>query len=216
MLVYFPSTIWDVVTAKENREDYFNQFAKRYWEPVKNFILSQGIPEHDAEDLTQEVFSTILQKDLLSRIYHRNGRFRSFIISIAKKIILKHKEKSSAKKRGGDRYRISLNEIENIPAREPEFDRTWMSNLLQIALARLERENSDHSEIIKLYINGNTFKDIADKKGTDEKKIRNMFDYAKRKLIENIREDISTYSLSQEEFQEELSLLKRFISQDLK
>lgn len=210
---YFPTTIWDIVTSSTNRQSHFNEFARKYWAPVKEFIQKQGIPEHDAEDLTQDVFSTILQKDLLSKIYHKRGKFRSFIIAIAKRIILKKIEKKSALKRGGGSHHISFDEIEGIVAdsnSEPDFDTSWMKSLLDSALTRLEKENPEHSELIKLFTNEKSFSEIAQIKRIDEKKARNMFDYAKSKLVEFIHQELSSYTLTHEEFQEELAILQKY------
>lgn len=211
---YFPTTIWDIVTSSTIRETCFNEFARKYWGPVKTFIQRQGITEQDAEDLTQDVFSTILQKDLLSKIYHRKGRFRSFIIAIAKRVILKNREKKSAQKRGGKAHHINFDDIEGIVTNsnsEPDFDTSWMQSLLASALARLEKENPEHYEIIRMYTNDNGFSEIAEIKRIEEKKVRNMFDYGKSKLVEFIHQELSSYTLTHEEFQEELAILRRYL-----
>jgi hypothetical protein len=54
---------------------------------VLDFLRSRGYGAEDAEDLTQEVFKTLLESDLLSRADQAKGRFRCLVIGLVRNVL---------------------------------------------------------------------------------------------------------------------------------
>ena len=83
----FPTTTWSLIQAAKNRDDseYFaamNQFITAYWKPVFYFLRAKGHPLHHAEDLTQDFFTRLLDRDWIRPADPRRGRFRSFLLRV--------------------------------------------------------------------------------------------------------------------------------------
>jgi DNA-directed RNA polymerase specialized sigma24 family protein len=57
------------------------QLCERYWFPVYAFVRRQGISPHDAQDLTQEFFGRLIEKEWLSAVERERGRFRSWLLA---------------------------------------------------------------------------------------------------------------------------------------
>lgn len=52
-----------------------------YWHPLYAFVRRQGHGPEDAQDLTQEFFHHLLDKDALTGVDPSKGRFRSFLLA---------------------------------------------------------------------------------------------------------------------------------------
>jgi hypothetical protein len=70
----FASTRWTVVrqaadsqTASQHASSALSELCQIYWRPVYVFLRRQGIPQHDAQDLTQGFFADLIE----SRAYAR-------------------------------------------------------------------------------------------------------------------------------------------------
>jgi RNA polymerase sigma factor (sigma-70 family) len=121
-----------------------------YWPPVFRFILRSGYSWHDAEDLTQEFFSRVLEHNSLRTAAQEKGKFRSFLVTLLKRFLADQRDRVRCQKRGGGARTISLDEgdtefrrrIEPKSELDPEriCERHWVDSLLQDAMARLERE----------------------------------------------------------------------------
>jgi RNA polymerase sigma-70 factor (ECF subfamily) len=55
------------------------ELCGKYWHPVYAFIRHSGINHHDAQDLTQEFFSRLIEKRYLDAVDRDRGRFRCFL-----------------------------------------------------------------------------------------------------------------------------------------
>lgn len=121
-----------------------------YWYPLYAFVRRQGRTPHDAQDLTQEFFSRLLEKGWLASVDRERGRFRSFLLASMKHFLANEWDREHALKRGGgatplrlddavaeDRYRLELHQ-EVSP--EQLFDRRWALTLLERVLAGLREE----------------------------------------------------------------------------
>ena len=52
-----------------------------YWYPLYAYVRRQGHSADDAQDLTQEFFVGLLDKDTLQVADRERGRFRSFLLA---------------------------------------------------------------------------------------------------------------------------------------
>ena len=138
----FVTTHWSVVLAARDAEapraaEALEQLCRAYWYPLYAFVRRQGHSPEDAQDLTQQFFAQLLQKDHLSRLTHREGRFRSFLLTLLQNFLSNERQKARAAKRGGGQVPISLDgfspearyRVEPIDTLTPEkasHPRTWV------------------------------------------------------------------------------------------
>src|SRR5262245_26946057 len=76
----FRTTHWSVVlaaadSASPQAEAAVEKLCRTYWLPLYGFIRSHGYDAHEAQDLTQEFFSRLLQPQALGGVDPRRGRF---------------------------------------------------------------------------------------------------------------------------------------------
>lgn len=150
----FETTHWSLVLGAgepATRQRSLTLLCERYWMPLYAFLRRAGHASHDAQDLTQAFFATLLEKeDAIEGADETRGRFRSYLLGSLKHFVANQRIKRKAKKRGGDRVHLSLNyaaaeawyQYEPVDAQTPEsiFRRRWALSVLDCVLARLERE----------------------------------------------------------------------------
>ncbi len=217
----FQSTLWSVIhSAGRGDRSSFDDFVRTYRRPLASYLQARGVPEHDAEDLVQEVFIRIFEKGLLARLSAEGGRFRSFLLVVARNVLGEIRRHGSAQKRGGEGPRISLDGMGfEGTAAEPdeEFDRLWVQNLIQVAFERLKaapsEEGPPHVELLKAYADGDeTYGKLAAQWKMTETQVRSALVSARKRLRKLVLQLMGEYVLSEDEMEEE----RRFISRYLK
>src|SRR5258708_25048749 len=104
----FASTRWTVVrqaadsqTASQHASSALSELCQIYWRPVYVFLRRQGIPQHDAQDLTQGFFADLIESRAYTRADPMKGRFRSFLLGTLKHFLAHARDRDPAQKRGG-------------------------------------------------------------------------------------------------------------------
>jgi DNA-directed RNA polymerase specialized sigma24 family protein len=158
-LVPFPTTQWGCVAEagapdSPGARDALSNLCQCYWYPIYSFVRSRGYPPDEAADLTQEYFGRLLEGRLLGAADRRKGRFRNLLRTDCGYFLADQRDRRRARKRGGDRDRLSLDaDIDDAERRyrlepcdrlDPErlFDRAWALDLLGRALDRLAAAES--------------------------------------------------------------------------
>src|SRR5258707_301022 len=105
---HFATTRWSVVMAARDKaspesEEALQKLCQGCWPPLYAFVRRLGNSPHDAEDLTQEFFARLLQKDWLDAVERERGRFRTFLIMAVKRFLANEWDKACAARRGGGR-----------------------------------------------------------------------------------------------------------------
>jgi DNA-directed RNA polymerase specialized sigma24 family protein len=72
-----------------------------YRSPLYAYIRRRGHDPHQAEDLTQEFFARLLEKEFLAGVTREGGKFRSFLLTLLKRFLANEWDRSRAQKRGG-------------------------------------------------------------------------------------------------------------------
>ena len=155
----FGQTQWSVVLAAAGKgdpvlvEQSLEKLCRVYWLPLYTYIRRQGESPHEAQDLTQEFFARLLEKDLLGSVDQTKGRFRSFLLASLKHFLANQRDRARAQKRGAGRTLLSLDfsdaetSLGFQPADEqtPEraFEKRWALTLLEQSLLRLRKEYAD-------------------------------------------------------------------------
>lgn len=151
----FATTRWTVVLqaggpTSEGSAAALEQLCRTYWYPLYSFARRNGVPTHDAEDLTQSFFAFLLEKDAIARADRERGRFRSFLLASFKNFQVNAWSRNSAARRGGGRVIVSFDELqaENRFQQEPQsdlsaeclYDKEWATSLLDRVMADLRAE----------------------------------------------------------------------------
>jgi DNA-directed RNA polymerase specialized sigma24 family protein len=131
--------------------DALARLCQVYWHPLYAYVRRLGYSPHDAQDLTQEFFARLLEKNYLAQADESRGRFRSFLLVALKHFLANEWDKAQAKKRGGGRIfiPIDLAASETSYAFEPVdestaekiYERRWALTLLAEVLRRLREEH---------------------------------------------------------------------------
>jgi RNA polymerase sigma factor (sigma-70 family) len=152
----FTPTHWSVVLAAAGRadsthaRDALEKLCRNYWLPIYVFVRRQGHRPHDAQDLTQEFFARLLEKNFLAGVQREKGRFRSFLLTSVKHFLANEWDKATAQKRGGGQVPISIDttlgessfclEPADTLTAEKIYEQRWALALLEQVLRRLREE----------------------------------------------------------------------------
>src|SRR5881628_2813198 len=110
---WFATTHWSVVlsatdSSAPGAQEALEKLCCSYWYPLYAFVRRQGYSPEEAQDLTQEFFARLLEKDYLSHLTHREGRFRSFLLKFLQNFLANERNRARARKRGGGWVPLSL------------------------------------------------------------------------------------------------------------
>jgi len=151
----FVTTHWSVVLSAQDKDsprshEALESLCHTYWYPLYAFVRRQGRSPHDAQDLTQEFFARLLQKDGLKSAARDKGKFRTFLLVVLKRFLANEWDRQHAQKRGGFAPIMSIDQelAESRFAAEPAhqlqpdvlFDRQWAVTLIERVMARLQEE----------------------------------------------------------------------------
>lgn len=140
-----------LLSASEDRSAALEELSRLYWAPLYVFCRRRGLPLEDAEDITQRFFFDLVKNDaaVLDEASPSAGRLRTLFLCILQRRITEHHRFAHREKRGGGAMVFSLDAVDAEqlvtaidPAASPEeaFDRQWALNVLELALARQEKE----------------------------------------------------------------------------
>lgn len=154
----FDTTHWSLVLAAGHQTspesiDALTHLCESYWHPLYTYARRRVEDVHEAQDLTQEFFSQLLEKNYLEAVDPQRGHFRSFLLTAFKHFLANQWEKARAQKRGGGRnlLRFDFDAEDSTYGLQPAddltpeqlFDRRWATALLTHVLHRLRDEFSD-------------------------------------------------------------------------
>jgi RNA polymerase sigma-70 factor (ECF subfamily) len=149
----FQTTRWTIIARAANddpaeKREAMQSLCEIYWPPVYTFVRRRGFDRHEAEELTQDFFAGLIQRDmLLTTANQSNGRFRTYLLAAVKHHLANHRRSKAAQKRGGDVQTLSIdwNDAERRYVAEPIdgwtaeaiFHRQWALTLLARVLDQL-------------------------------------------------------------------------------
>lgn len=157
----FSTTHWSIIAtgADPNREDEkaqraFAQLCRTYWRPLFLYVCRRGFLTEDAQDLTQDFFTMMVEKNWLKNANRERGRFRSFLLKSLQNFLNDAGQKRDARKRGGgltfvswdewiaeapSQLSVSAQTLQTLPP-ERLFDVRWAATVVEEALRRLSEE----------------------------------------------------------------------------
>ncbi len=149
----FPPTRWSLVSQSRQSPEVaakaLSELCQIYWYPVYAFVRTLGKSHHDAEDLTQAFFASLLEREDFSKADQQRGRLRSFLCIAVKRFVIGADRKERTIKRGGHHRIVSLDAEadERRFLREPcvrdtpetYFHKRWATTVLEATIRRIKR-----------------------------------------------------------------------------
>ena len=149
----FPTTQWSIVldagAATQQRAFVaLGTLCERYWYPLYGFVRRQGRSHHEAEDITQQFFANLLEREGIANARPERGRFRTFLLTSLRNFMTDTWRQGQSAKRGGGQVPLSLDlsraderfahELSD-PSLTPDkaFDRNWALEIIERALNQL-------------------------------------------------------------------------------
>src|SRR6516165_11049692 len=224
----FTSTRWSLVVAAGQRgspeaEDALASLCRLYWYPLYAYARRHLPNAEDAQELTQEFFARLLEKDYLRQADRQRGSFRSFLLTAFKHFLAKERERANAQKRGGGRSNLPLDfqvgerryQLEPTHAADAEalYERRWALTLLEQTLAQLRDELTRAGkgrlfETLKGTLTGENaprpYAELADEMGLSAEAIKVTVHRLRRRYGELLRAEIAQTVSSPEEVEDEL------------
>jgi RNA polymerase sigma factor (sigma-70 family) len=196
--------------------------CQAYWRPVYAHMRRKGFSTAEAQDLTQEFFARLIEKEFVRNAGPERGRFRTFLLVAVQRFLVNDYHHRRALKRGGN-YRIESIEFENEETNyrnepshtltpETAFDRQWALSLLDRTLKRFrsEQENPNIDRFIP-YMTGEAdrggYEILAIELGTSEGAVKVMIHRLRKAYRAALRAEIAETVASAEEIDSELKHL---------
>jgi len=148
----FPATRWTLVIQVQQSPGSaaakaLEELYKDYWYPIYAYLRRRGYNQHDAEDVTQGFFASLLEAESFQNARSERGRFRSFLLGSLQRYLTQQLRHASAQKRGGQIKVVSLDQataedrygMEPTTNVDPEtlYQRTWARSVLERVLDSL-------------------------------------------------------------------------------
>jgi DNA-directed RNA polymerase specialized sigma24 family protein len=232
----FTATHWTVVLAARGAESSaqaqaLEELCRTYWYPLYAYARRRGCKPEEAQDLTQEFFARLLEKQFLSAVDPAKGKFRSFLLAALEHLLAKEWRRENALKRGGGKIVLSLDaqEAETRYLLEPKdemtperiFERRWAITLLERTMARLRTECSAEGkgrlfELLKGALAGEKcasgYGAVAVELGMTEAAVKMAAHRLRQRYGELLREEIAPTVGTPEEVDEEIHYLFRAVA----
>ena len=232
----FATTHWSIVLAAGDQDSpqamqALETLCRTYWYPLYAYIRRRGHAPEEAQDLTQEFFARLLQRNYPAQADRSKGKFRSFLLLTLNHFLSDEQALANARKRGGGQVIVSLDEpawegryrLEVPDALSPErqFERGWAQTILDQALARLRAEfvaegKAEQYEILKAFEPGEqrtmSYAEAAARLGVSESAVKSMIHRLRQRHRELVRAEIAQTVPTAAEVDEELRYLIAVIS----
>jgi len=151
---WFVTTHWSVVLAAGGRDTTHARTAlaklcQTYWYPLYAYIRWRGSSPEDAQDLTQDFFARLLERNRFANVTREKGQFRSYLLTALNHFLVDEWKRAKALKRGGlqvisldaasaeTRFRHEPVETANA---ETIFEQNWALALLEEVFQQLRTE----------------------------------------------------------------------------
>jgi RNA polymerase sigma-70 factor (ECF subfamily) len=226
----FRTTSWSLIVAAAaapttDARQALATLCQTYWNPVYAFIRRNGHDPDKAQDLTQEFFARLIEKNYLEEADRQRGRFRSFLLTSVTHFLANAWDRERAQKRGGGQMPVSIDtaaaEQWYIPAvvdaTTPEnlFERRWALALLERVMSRLRVEyaaagKKEQCSVLEGFLNqesDDAYKKAAERLGVSTGALRMSVHRMRRKYRALLRAEIAETVAGTEEIDEEIRFL---------
>ena len=227
----FAPTHWSVVLAAAGGDspgaaEALSRLCRDYWYPLYAFVRRKGFAPHEAQDLTQDFFARLLEKNLLKAADPARGKFRSFLLGSLQNFLNNEWDRRQAGKRGGQAVILSLDDTtaedryRMEPAHEltPEkiFERRWALTLLETVHAQLKAEclaegKGAQFEVLQIYLSGEpsdgNYEESAARLGIKEGAARVAVHRLRKRLGQLLKKEVGRTVADPQDVNEEIGHL---------
>jgi RNA polymerase sigma-70 factor (ECF subfamily) len=231
----FVTTQWSVVLSAGGEDttrarDSLARLCQTYWYPLYAYVRRRGYSPPDAQDLTQEFFARLLERNAVATATPEKGKFRSFLLASMNHFLTDEWDKARAQKRGGGQV-ISLDlqtaetRLEQHAAKDltPEqaYDQKWAIALLEQVYRKLEEEHRQQGKTDLFAALRNTlagagnaapYAELARQLDTTEGAVKVAVHRLRHRYRELLRETIADTVAEPQEVEDELRYLLRTLS----
>ena len=233
----FASTHWSAVleaahpSAPGSREA-LETLCCHYWPPVYAFVRRRGYAAHDAQDLVQEFFARLLEKNTLALADPERGRFRTFLLASIRNFLANEWDKAQAQKRGGGIAHTAI-EVSSAESRyssaladhqSPDrlYERQWAVTLLDRVMALLREEQTQAGkerqfEALRVFLAGRRsdipYSKVASKLGMSDAAAMTAVSRLRRRYRELLRSEVAQTIAHPEEVDDEIGALLTSLGQ---
>lgn len=230
----FPATRWSLIAAARSAEPEARQRALEimvaaYWKPVYKYIrLRWDRDNEQAQDLTQEFFFRLLEKDFLAQYDPQRARLRTFLRACVDHLIANEDKAARRVKRGGEVQFLPLDfesaegelrqiEIPSPSSMEDFFEREWVRSIFSLSLERLRQECEErgkvmHFRLLEFYDIDEggkelTYEQVARQFSLKPSDVTNYLAFARREFRRIVLDQLREMTGSEEEFRREAHTL---------
>ena len=149
-----PHTPWTQLIRSRGGDTVANEALGHvvglYWRPIHVCIQKRGFADHDAEDLTQEFLSNIVQKGHFDRVDPAKGKLRSYLLTALNHFLANAWRDRNTQRRGSGAAHVSLDaepeegsaplDLPDLQTPDAEFDREWALTVLDNVMKELRAD----------------------------------------------------------------------------
>lgn len=232
----FPTTHWTLVQAVQSGSPAeaakaMEEICRGYWYPIYAFLRRSGHSAHDSEDLTQAFFERLLSEESLHDARREQGRLRSFLLGVLRRLLSDHGRHLATQKRGGAHVHVSFDamEAEERYACEPQdlqdperlFSQAWARELFAGVQGKLRdvftaTGRAEAFEALLPFVTCDEApppqRELAQKLGTSATAAAVMVFRLREKFRSLLREEVAETVLSPEEIPGEMAWLQAMLS----
>ncbi|MBM3881179.1 MAG: hypothetical protein FJ387_15900 [Verrucomicrobia bacterium] len=235
--VEFTTTHWSVVLAAAQEaspgaQEALERLCRTYWPPVCAYLRRLGRQPADAEDLTQQFFGRFLARKHYQLADRERGRFRTFLLTAVKRLLVNEWERAAAQKRGGGAAPVSLDAVQpgaegralELPderTAEHAYEHNWALTLLDQVRTRLEAEYAAEGKaevfaVLEQFLPGGesacTQSEAARRLQVAEGTLKSQVHRLRRRYRHRLREEVAVTVATPAEIDEELRHLVAVLS----
>ena len=230
----FPATRWSLIAAARGAEPEARQRALEimvaaYWKPVYKYVRLRWDKDNEqAQDLTQEFFVRLLEKDFLAQYDPQRARLRTFLRVCVDHLVANEDKAARRLKRGGEVQFLPLDfesaegelqqiEIPSPGSMEDFFEREWVRSVFSLSLERLRQECEQrgklvHFRLLEFYDIDEagkelTYEQVARQFGLKPSDVTNYLAFARREFRRIVLDQLREMTGSEEEFRREAHTL---------
>jgi RNA polymerase sigma factor (sigma-70 family) len=231
----FPATRHSILAAIQSDDSFeksrgLDAITAAYWKPVYKYLrLRWKLNSADAQDLTQDFFTRLIERDFLSGYDPSKGRLRTYLRTCADKLFLKQSRDAHRAKRGGaiPPLHLDFDEAERELARtifsssdtmEKHFEKEWIRSLFTLALDRLRSKYVRSEKMVYFHLferydlaedEGSrlSYVQLAAEFGLSVTDVTNYLAAARRQFRQCVLDQLRDMTASEEEFQSEARAL---------
>lgn len=227
----FATTRWSIIlqagrSGSLEADLALAELCRVYWYPLYAYARRLGHDVHAAQDLTQDFFYKLLEKNYVGQADRRRGKFRWFLLTAFKCFLANEWDRIRAQKRGGGQEAIALDALtaEQRYSLEPVdkfsadqlYERRWALEQLDSVRAQLREEyleagKAERFELLAEFLPGGktgaTYAEIGPKLGLTENAVKQEVHRMKRRYGELLRAQIGHTVAHPDEVDEEIRYL---------